>query len=94
MIFPAPNDHEAHLAIEMPHHDCEACRRLPRWPIKKIGYLIPNGQGFYKPVGWEFDTSAPGTYPWLVQDIVQFAITEKALSALITIDNSERNAHP
>src|SRR5690606_21007735 len=87
-IIPDAHDHAAHIASRMPRVECAECAYLPRWPIKKIGYLVPNGYGGLAAVGWEFDTSVPDTYPWLLGDIRRFADLEKALSRIPTINDS------
>lgn len=91
-IIPTADDHAAHLASHMPRVECEDCRWLRRWPVKTFGYLVPQG-GNYQPVGWDFDTSEPDTYPWLIGDMARFAAQEYELSQLPTIEDHERNTN-
>jgi hypothetical protein len=75
-IFPnTTSDHDFHIAANKLCATCEECQKLPRWPVKKIGYLWQeNGQ--WRSAGWEFDTSVPGTHAWLWQDLLDFAATQ------------------
>lgn len=90
-IVPTADDHGAHIASKMPRVECKECQWLRRWPVKKIGYMVPAAQGGWMPVGWEFDTSEPDTFPWMHGDIIRFANTEREILAIPTIEDHERN---
>jgi hypothetical protein len=81
-IFPSDNDHNFHLVRGVPYYNCEACKQLPRHPIKKVGYIWQEPNGEWRYAGWEFDTSVPGTYIWLVQDIIDFAQQQAQIMSL------------
>lgn len=89
-IFPdEKNDHGYHLASRLPRSDCAECDRLPRWPIKKVGYLTRNQFGQWVGHGWDFDTAAPDTYPWTYNDLIRFAQQEQQLAAIETVDHPQ-----
>lgn len=81
-IFPDEQDHGFHIASRQLRTDCEECQALPRWPVKKIGYLTRNPFGMWEPHGWEFDTSVPDTYPWLIGDMVRMAEQQREIANL------------
>lgn len=81
-IFPDEMDHGYHLAANRPHVNCEECRYLQRYPVLQVGYLIQQPDGKWLIPGWQFDTAAPDSYPWLINDMVLMAQQEQEIRNL------------